>query len=130
MLKKTIPELMRVVREDTERQVAMFALEALHDIYKETNNALLLHSVPELVVQSLTCVKNVFLKQVSRFCYLPRPRKGKGKSSTKGQAVNQGGHGTGNLAVNFSRQGKHREFSKFNFLHRENCGNTGKILKI
>ena len=42
----------------------------------------------------------------------------------------QGGHGTGktgNLAVNFSRQGKHREFSKFNFLHRENCGNTGKI---
>ena len=46
---------------------------------------------------------------------------------------NQGGHGTektGNLAVNFSRQGKHREFSKFYFLHRENCGNTGKILKI
>ena len=45
----------------------------------------------------------------------------------------QGGHGTGktgNLAVNFSRQGKHREFSKCNFLHRENCGNTGKILKI
>ena len=45
----------------------------------------------------------------------------------------QGGHGTGktgNLAVNFSRQGKHREFSKFNFLHRENCGNTVKILKI
>ena len=45
----------------------------------------------------------------------------------------QGGHGTGktgNLAVNFPRQGKHREFSKFNFLHRENCGNTGKILKI
>ena len=45
----------------------------------------------------------------------------------------QGGHGTGktgNLAVNFSRQGKHREFSKFNFLHRENCSNTGKILKI
>ena len=43
---------------------------------------------------------------------------------------NQGGHGTGktgNLALNFSRQGKHREFSKFNFLHRENCGNTGKI---
>ena len=37
---------------------------------------------------------------------------------------------TGNLAVNFSRQGKHREFSKFNFLHRENCANTGKILKI
>ena len=26
----------------------------------------------------------------------------------------------GNLAVNFSRQRKHREFSKFNFLHREN----------
>ena len=47
--------------------------------------------------------------------------------------LDQGGHGTGktgNLAVNFSRQGKHREFSKFNFLHRENCGNTGKILKI
>ena len=45
----------------------------------------------------------------------------------------QGGQGTGktgNLAVNFSRQGKHREFSKFNFLHRENCANTGKILKI
>ena len=45
----------------------------------------------------------------------------------------QGGHGTGktgNLAVNFSRQGKHREFSKFNFLHRENCANTRKILKI
>ena len=31
---------------------------------------------------------------------------------------------------NFSRQGKHREFSKFKFLHRENCANTGKILKI
>ena len=47
--------------------------------------------------------------------------------------VNQGGHGTGktgNLAVNFSRQGKHRECSKFNFLHWENCANTGKILKI
>ena len=47
--------------------------------------------------------------------------------------LSQGGHGTGkteNLAVNFSRQGKHREFSKFNFLHRENCANTGKILKI
>ena len=45
----------------------------------------------------------------------------------------QGGHGTGktgNLAVNFSRQGKHREFSKFIFLHRENGANTGKILKI
>ena len=45
----------------------------------------------------------------------------------------QGGHGTGktgSLAVNFSRQGKHREFSKFNFLHRENCGNTGKILNF
>ena len=45
----------------------------------------------------------------------------------------QGDHATGktgNLAVNFSRQGKHREFSKFNFLHRKNCGNTGKILKI
>ena len=38
----------------------------------------------------------------------------------------QGGHGTGktgNLAVNFSRQGKHREFSKFNFLYRENFEN-------
>ena len=35
----------------------------------------------------------------------------------------QGGHGTGNLAVNFSRQGKHKEFSKFNFLHRENFEN-------
>ena len=47
--------------------------------------------------------------------------------------LSQGGHGTGktgNLAVNFSRQVKHREFSKLNFLHRENCGNTGKILKI
>ena len=49
------------------------------------------------------------------------------------QKENQGGHGTGkagNLAVNFSRQGKHREFSKFNFLHRENCANTGKILLL
>ena len=48
-------------------------------------------------------------------------------------SLDQGGHGTGitgNLAVNFSRQGKRREFSKFNFLHRENCANTGKILKI
>ena len=38
----------------------------------------------------------------------------------------QGGHSTGktgNLAINFSRQGKHREFSKFNFLHRENFEN-------
>ena len=25
-------------------------------------------------------------------------------------------------------QGKHREFSKFNFLHRENCGNTGNLI--
>ena len=42
----------------------------------------------------------------------------------------RGGHSTGktrNLAVNFSRQGRHGEFSKFNFLHRKNCGNTGKI---
>ena len=46
--------------------------------------------------------------------------------------MTQGGHGTGNLAVNFSRQGKHREFSKFNFLHRENCGNRENLefLKI
>ena len=53
--------------------------------------------------------------------------------TTNNLVLVQGGHGTGktgNLAVNFSRQGKHREFSKFNFLHRENCGNTGKILKI
>ena len=45
----------------------------------------------------------------------------------------QGGHGTGktrNLAVNFSRQGKHRELSKFTFLHRENGANTGKILNF
>ena len=45
----------------------------------------------------------------------------------------QGGHGTGktgNLAVNFSRQGKQREFSKLIFLQRENGANTGKILKI
>ena len=47
--------------------------------------------------------------------------------------LRQGGHGTGktgNLAVNFSKQGKHMEFIKLNFLHRENCGNTGKILEI
>ena len=47
--------------------------------------------------------------------------------------VQQGDHGTGktgNLAVNFSRQGKHREFSKFIFLHRENGANTGKILNF
>ena len=37
---------------------------------------------------------------------------------------------TGNLTVNFSRQGKHRELSKFYFLHRENCANMGKFLKI
>ena len=67
MLKKTIPDLLRVVREDTERQVAMCALEALNDTYKETDNALLLNSVPELVMQSLTCVKDVFLKRVSVF---------------------------------------------------------------
>ena len=45
----------------------------------------------------------------------------------------QGGHATaktGNLDVNFSRQEEHREFSKFNFLHSENYGNTGKFLKI
>ena len=49
------------------------------------------------------------------------------------QKLGQGGHGTGktgNLAVNFSRQGKHREFSKFIFLHRENGANTGKILNF
>ena len=36
--------------------------------------------------------------------------------------IGQGGHGTGktgNLVLNFSRQGKHREF----------CCNTGKILE-
>ena len=33
--------------------------------------------------------------------------------------VMQGGHGTGNLAINFSRQGKHREFKEFN----KNTGN-------
>ena len=44
-----------------------------------------------------------------------------------------GSHGTGktgNLHVNFSRQGKHREFSSFNFLHRDNCGIAGKILRM
>ena len=44
--------------------------------------------------------------------------------------IRQGCHGTGktgNLEVHFSRQGKHREFAKNMFLHREfNC-NTGKI---
>ena len=53
---------------------------------------------------------------------------GRGRYVTEGPSVDQccldqGGHGTGktgNLAVNFSRQVKHREFSKFNFLHREN----------
>ena len=52
------------------------------------------------------------------------------QKDTKVVVVKQGGHGTGktgNLAVNFSRQGKHREFSKFIFLHRENGANTGKI---
>ena len=47
------------------------------------------------------------------------------------QELHQGGHGTGktgNLAVNFYRQEKHREFSKFIFLHRENGAKTGKIL--
>ena len=47
--------------------------------------------------------------------------------------INQSGQSTGkteNLVVNFSRQGKHREFSKLNILHRKNCANTGKILKI
>ena len=37
-------------------------------------------------------------------------------SPQKFRKANQGGHGTGktgNLAVNFSRQEKHREFSKF-----------------
>ncbi len=65
LLKKTIPDLLRVVREDTEREVAMFALEALKDIYTEVDSTILLHSVPELVLQSLTCVKDVFLKKVS-----------------------------------------------------------------
>ena len=62
-------------------------------------------------------------------CAQEQAKKEKQRKGKEGQ----GGHGTGktgNLAVNFSRQGKHREFSKFNFLHRENCGNTGKILKI
>ena len=46
-----------------------------------------------------------------------------GKSAVV-KALDQGGHGTGktgNLAVNFSRQGKHMEFSKFIFY-------TGKIV--
>ena len=56
-----------------------------------------------------------------------------GKEFSLGRGLLQGGHGTGktgNLAVNFSRQGKHREFSKIVFLHRENGANTGEILKI
>ena len=42
------------------------------------------------------------------------------------EMCNQGGHGTGktgNFAVNFSRQGKHRELVNLIFY-------TGKILKI
>ena len=42
----------------------------------------------------------------------------------------QGGHDTGktgNLAVNFSRQGKHREFSKFNFYTEKTVATQGKF---
>ena len=42
----------------------------------------------------------------------------------------QGGHGigkTGNLAVNFSRQGKHREFSKFIFYTGKMVPTQGKF---
>ena len=42
---------------------------------------------------------------------------------TRTSMVVQGGHNTGktgNLDVDFSRQGKHTEFSQFNFLHRKN----------
>ena len=42
---------------------------------------------------------------------------------TRTSMVVQGGYNTGktgNLDVDFSRQGKHMGFSKFNFLHREN----------
>ena len=43
--------------------------------------------------------------------------------------MRQGGQGTektGNLVVNFSRQGKHREFRKFN----ESIGNLDKGVKM
>ena len=44
-------------------------------------------------------------------------------AETAQQIPDQGGHGTGNLDVNFSRQGKHREFG---YKHREKFENTGK----
>ena len=52
------------------------------------------------------------------------------KSASKCSGWPRHGENKKYLAVNFSRQGKHREFSKFIFLHRENGANTGKILKI
>ena len=93
------------------------------------------HSLKFFSLASLA-IKILFahiIPQPNRYHQYPTP-----VITTKGSLIDkrrgvQSGHGTGktgNLAVNFSRQGKHREFSQFYFLHRENCANTGKILKI
>ena len=74
---------------------------------------------------STMCITYIFVRTVAR-CVT-----GQCQQIVLFALLLQGGHGTGktgNLTVNFSRQGKHREFSKLNFLHRENCANTGKIL--
>ncbi len=64
MLKRSLPDLLRTVREDTEREVAMIALQAVHDVLEKVDGNLLLNSVPELVMQTLTCVKDVFSNKV------------------------------------------------------------------
>ncbi len=64
MLKRSLPDLLRTVREDTEREVAMIALQAVHDVLEKVCGTLLLNSVPELIMQTLTCVKDVFLNKV------------------------------------------------------------------
>ena len=48
------------------------ALQALHDAYSDADPALLLHAVPELVLQTLNCVKDVFLKRVQTCSFVSR----------------------------------------------------------
>ena len=115
-------------------QVIPMLKDTFNDLGLEDDCSEVFNNYPNMV-EKLTPVE----KKVPNGIKMGTKSLGKGKKSNTAalqsncSSMHQGGHGTGktgNLAVNFSRQGKHREFIKFNSLHRENCGNTGKILKI
>ena len=84
------------------------------------------------------CVQVTILAYNLRKLFVMSHTYGSQRKHIFGEALHlQGSHGIRNLDVNFSRQGKHGEFSKFNFFtqgalwkHGENLENREFFLKI